>query len=124
MVSNPTGGSIITFASQYSSIAGSQLQAPYYASKGGVANLTRALAVEYGRRGIRVNAIAPGPFHPTQMTAFLDEDRLRWLAERTALGRVGNPKSDIGGSVVFLASAASSYVTGQVLHVDGGFKME
>jgi len=123
MLSSAAEGSIITMSSQYAAIVGRQTQAAYYASKAGVTNLTRAMAVEYGRRGIRVNSIAPGPFYPTAMTRGLldDPDKLAWLAQRTILGRLGEPEGDIGGAVVFLASVSSRYITGQVLCVDGGW---
>jgi gluconate 5-dehydrogenase len=123
MLSSSTGGSIINIASQYSNIVGSVPQAPYYASKSAITNLSRALAMEWGREGIRVNSIAPGFFYPTHLTSYIgdDERRLDSLANRTLLGRIGNPAEDLDGPIVFLASDASKYVTGQVLFVDGGW---
>jgi gluconate 5-dehydrogenase len=90
----------------------------YTASKGAIVSLTRDLAVKWARHGIRVNAIAPGWF-PTDMSrALLERERDRFL-ERIPLGRFGGP-DDLKGAVVFLASEASAFVTGQTLLVDGG----
>jgi gluconate 5-dehydrogenase len=95
--------------------------APYGAAKGGVLQLTRAIAEEWSSQGITCNAIAPG-FFPTPLTApvFGDVDRAQRLAAQTAIGRNGE-LSDLIGATVFLASDASSYITGQCLAVDGGF---
>ncbi|MBS7788608.1 SDR family oxidoreductase [Roseococcus sp. SDR] len=95
--------------------------APYGAGKGGVAQLTRAIAEAWSRQGITCNAIAPG-FFPTPLTApvFNDTARAASLAERTCIGRNGRLE-DLHGTAVFLCSDASAYVTGQVLAVDGGF---
>jgi NAD(P)-dependent dehydrogenase (short-subunit alcohol dehydrogenase family) len=90
----------------------------YNASKGGVDALTRDLAVKWARHGITVNAVAPGYF-PTKMTDYLVrtvEDRMRQLSPLQRLGREGELK----GAVVFLASPAADFITGQVLAVDGG----
>lgn len=93
----------------------------YGASKGGVAQLTRAMAEAWSRFGIGCNAIAPG-FFPTGLTApvFADPERSAALARQTAIGRNGRLE-DLHGAAIFLASPASDYVTGQVLFVDGGF---
>src|SRR3546814_764783 len=93
----------------------------YGASKGGVAQLTRAMAEAWSRDGITANAIAPG-FFPTELTAavFADDVRAAALAAQTASGRNGRLE-DLDGTTVFLASAASAYVTGQIIYVDGGF---
>ncbi|WP_431302341.1 SDR family NAD(P)-dependent oxidoreductase [Sediminicoccus sp. BL-A-41-H5] len=95
--------------------------APYGAGKGGIAQLTRAIAEAWSRQGITCNAIAPG-FFPTPLTApvFNDTARAAALAERTCIGRNGRLE-DLHGTAVFLCSDASAYVTGQVLAVDGGF---
>ncbi len=90
----------------------------YSAAKGGVIAFTRDLAVKWARYGITVNAIAPG-FFPTRMTEALLERSAREVEARTPLGRVGKP-GELKGVVVFLASAASDYITGQVIAVDGG----
>ena len=94
---------------------------PYGASKGGVMQLTRALAQAYSKDGILVNAIAPG-FFRTNLTEslFQDPDKLKALANKTMMGRNGEEK-DIFGISVFLCSDANSYVTGQTVFLDGGF---
>jgi gluconate 5-dehydrogenase len=94
--------------------------APYTASKGAVKMMTRQMAVEWGRRGIRSNGIAPGYFK-TELTDALvkDEKFSSWLEARTPLGRWGDV-SELQGACVFLAAPASDFVTGHVLFVDGG----
>lgn len=93
----------------------------YGASKGGVGQLTRAMAEEWSRFGITCNAIAPG-FFPTELTApvYADADRLEALAAQTAMGRNGE-LNDLDGVAIFLCARASDYVTGQIIFVDGGF---
>jgi gluconate 5-dehydrogenase len=94
---------------------------PYGASKGGIAQLTRAQAEAWSRFGVNANAIAPG-FFATALTAPVAGDPARWreMAGRTMIGRNGE-LSDLAGAAVFLASRASDYITGQILFVDGGF---
>jgi len=93
----------------------------YGASKGGVGQLTRAMAEAWSAHGITANALAPG-FFPTELTAavFGDPDRAARNAEATCIGRNGTP-ADLVGPALFLCAPASDYVTGQVLFVDGGF---
>jgi gluconate 5-dehydrogenase len=93
----------------------------YGASKGGVAQLTRAMAEAWSADGITCNAIAPG-FFPTALTApvFANEERAAHFARQTAIGRNGRLE-DLHGTAIFLAAPASDYVTGQILFVDGGF---
>jgi gluconate 5-dehydrogenase len=95
--------------------------APYGAAKGGIVQLTRAMAEAWSARGITCNAIAPG-FFPTPLTApvFADEARAAKNPAQTAIGRNGRLE-DLHGATVFLASDASAYITGQTLFVDGGF---
>ena len=90
----------------------------YSASKGAIITLTRDLAVKWAPRGIRVNAIAPGFFDTRLSHAVLQKTQQK-IEKATPMGRIGKP-GELGGVAVFLASAASSYVTGQVLAVDGG----
>ena len=94
---------------------------PYGASKGGIMQLTRALAQAYSKDGILVNAIAPG-FFRTNLTEslFQNPDKLKELANKTMMGRNGEEK-DVFGISVFLCSEANSYVTGQTVFLDGGF---
>ena len=110
------GGAIVLTSSR--SYFGNIGQANYAASKGGVVSLTRTLALELGKRGIRVNAIAPG-FIETPMTSVVP-DKLRDRAiEQTPLKRTGKPE-EIASVALFLASSDSSYLTGQVICADGG----
>jgi NAD(P)-dependent dehydrogenase (short-subunit alcohol dehydrogenase family) len=96
-------------------------QVHYNASKGAVHMLTRALAVELAKHGIRVNSIAPGVTEtPFTAQALADERRKGWLLERIPLGRIGRPE-DIAAAAAFLASDDASYVTGTALVVDGGY---
>ncbi len=94
---------------------------PYAAAKGGLRMLTRGLAVELGPFNIQVNGIAPGYFRTEMNRALLDNPEFNaWVEKRTPAGRWGDP-SELAGAAVFLASDAASYVTGQVIFVDGGF---
>jgi len=115
-----SGGSIINITS-IGSVVGFPGNPGYVASKGGLRMMTKALAVDYGQAGIRVNAIAPG-YIETAMTAgsFADPELHEQRRRHTCLGRWGSV-SDMVGAAIFLASDASSYVTGQDLIVDGGW---
>ncbi|MGB3055539.1 MAG: SDR family oxidoreductase [Acidimicrobiales bacterium] len=116
------GGSIVNIASILGLVAGTPVkQAGYCAAKAGVVNLTRELGAQWGRRGVRVNAIAPGWF-PSEMTAVMwgDESSERFVATNTAVGRAGEDH-ELDGALLFLASEASSYVIGQTIPVDGGW---
>lgn len=113
-------GRIVNIAS-LASFVGLYEVAAYVASKGGVAALTRALAVEWGSRGVLVNAIAPGVFRTPLNQDLLDgTERGREFRLRTPLGRFGRVE-ELAGAAVFLASDAASFVNGEVLVVDGGF---
>ncbi len=116
-------GSIVNVASALGLLGSWRIpNAGYAASKGGVINLTRDLASQWARRGVRVNALAPGWFE-SEMTAPLFEGEERWKRhlERTVpLGRAGR-EGELDGALLFLAGDASSYVTGQTVVVDGGW---
>ena len=114
-------GKIVNIASIYGAVGDIYPTAPYYASKGAVINLTRALAIEWAPHKINVNAIAPG-FFPSEMTTslFQDEKALKYILSRTALGRTGEPL-DLKAALIYLASPASEYLTGQTIFVDGGW---
>ncbi|MDA8218587.1 MAG: glucose 1-dehydrogenase [Dehalococcoidales bacterium] len=113
-------GKIINIAS-LTSVIGIENIAAYGASKGGVVQLTKAMAVEWAKYRINVNAIGPGYFH-TPMTdpVFADPERAAWIRNRIPFGVTGVPE-DLAGAAVFLASDAADYVTGQTLYVDGGW---
>ncbi|TAL74392.1 MAG: SDR family oxidoreductase [Burkholderiaceae bacterium] len=113
-------GRILNIASLQSTRAFAN-SAPYGAGKGGIVQLTRAIAQEWSRFGVTCNAIGPG-FFPTALTAavFENPELARRNAEQTCIGRNGE-LTDLYGATVFLASDASAYVTGQTLMVDGGF---
>ncbi len=120
MVRRKSRGKIINVASLLSLQGGIRV-ASYTASKSGLAGLTRLLANEWAAKGINVNAIVPGYFATTNTIALReDEERNRQILERIPAGRWGDP-SDLGGAAVFLASAASDYVHGTLLPVDGGW---
>ena len=115
-------GAIVNVASILGLVGVGQIpQAAYTAAKGGVVNLTRELAAQWARKGVRVNAIAPAWFE-SEMTddMFGDERSERWIRGRTPMGRAGQGP-ELVGPVLFLASDAASYVTGQTLAVDGGW---
>jgi 3-oxoacyl-[acyl-carrier protein] reductase len=110
-------GSIINISSVVG-VKGNAGQSNYSASKAGIIGFSKSVALELGSRNIRSNVIAPG-FIETDMTDSLSEDVINSWKESIPLKRGGNP-SDVGNACVFLASDMSSYITGQVLHVDGG----
>jgi 2-deoxy-D-gluconate 3-dehydrogenase len=113
-------GKIINIASLLSFQGGIRVPA-YAASKGGVAQLTKALANEWAERNVQVNAIAPGYFRTENTSALqMDELRNRQILERIPASRWGEPE-DIAGAAVFLASPASNYINGEVIVVDGGW---
>jgi len=123
MVEQEGGGSIVNVASIWGVVGVGQIpEAGYAASKGAIVNLTRELAAQWARRGVRVNALAPGWFH-TEMTdgvMFGSEGAEKWMRSRTPMGR-GGLAHELDGALLFLASDASSFVTGSVLAVDGGW---
>jgi NAD(P)-dependent dehydrogenase (short-subunit alcohol dehydrogenase family) len=120
MILHREGGKIVNVASLLSAIGVPNI-VPYASSKGGVASLTRSLAVEWAKYGINVNAVGPG-YIRTELTRALQEDvtRSSSIVSRIPIGRWGTPQ-DLKGVFVFLASPASDYITGQTIYVDGGW---
>ncbi len=115
-------GSIVNVASVHGLVASApNRQTAYAASKGGLVNLTRELAVQWARNGVRVNALAPGYF-PSELTSAMLEDQrsLDWIVRNTPMGRPGR-HYELDGALLYLASDASTYVTGTILPVDGGW---
>ncbi|SNS82637.1 2-deoxy-D-gluconate 3-dehydrogenase [Granulicella rosea] len=120
VIAREAKGKIVNIASLLSFQGGIRVPA-YASSKGGVAQLTKALANEWAPKGIQVNAIAPGYFATTNTEALqADETRNRQILERIPAGRWGQPE-DLTGAALFLASRASDYVTGSIVTVDGGW---
>ncbi|WP_207458283.1 SDR family oxidoreductase [Azospirillum sp. SYSU D00513] len=117
----PDGGAAIVNIASMLSFFGGGLVPAYSASKGGIAQLTKSLAIAWAKDGIRVNAVAPG-WIATPLTRALQEDpeRSKAILSRTPMGRWGKP-SDVAGATLFLCSPAASFMTGVVLPVDGGY---
>ncbi|HTZ41713.1 MAG TPA: SDR family NAD(P)-dependent oxidoreductase [Candidatus Omnitrophota bacterium] len=114
-----SGSSIVNISSIASDVGYSELAA-YCAAKGGVKALTKSLAVEFANKGIRVNSIHPGAVDTHQIASLKDKKLMKYTLSKIPLGRIGKP-ADIANAVVFLASDAASYITGEELVVDGGW---
>ncbi|MFN8050952.1 MAG: SDR family oxidoreductase [Acidimicrobiales bacterium] len=116
-------GSIVNIASVLGLVAAAPIkQAAYCASKGAVVNLTRELGAQWGRKGVRVNAIAPGWFRSemTEDDMFGDPASMAFVERNTPMGRAGD-EHELDGALLFLAGDASTFVTGQILAIDGGW---
>jgi len=123
MIASERAGSVVNIASIWGLVGVGQIpDAGYAASKGGMVSMTRELAAQWARKGIRVNTLAPGWFRSemTEDTMFGNEGSMRWLRQRTPMGR-GGEVHELDGALLFLASDASTFVTGTVLPVDGGW---
>jgi len=113
-------GKVINMASILGAV-GLENQLPYASSKGGVIQMTKVMALEWARHGIQVNAIGPTYFETPLVAALRnDPERFRFINERTPMGRWGQPE-ELEGTVIFLASKASDFITGQTVFVDGGW---
>jgi NAD(P)-dependent dehydrogenase (short-subunit alcohol dehydrogenase family) len=123
MIKIGEGGKIINVSSIYGLIADDTPELPYFVSKAGLLGLTRQLALELAPYRINVNAIAPG-FFPSEMTSqfISDLDNLSLTLSKIPLRRIGMP-NDLKGVIIFLASRASDYITGQVIVIDGGWSI-
>jgi NAD(P)-dependent dehydrogenase (short-subunit alcohol dehydrogenase family) len=125
MIETGTPGSIVNIASIWGVVGMGQIpDAAYSASKGALVNMTRELAAQWARKGVRVNTIAPGWFR-SEMTIgedsmFGNERSERWIRNKTPMGR-GGEEHELDGALLFLAGDASTFVTGQTLCVDGGW---
>jgi hypothetical protein len=115
-------GSVINIVSVLGMLGNPSIpDAAYASSKGGLVALTRELAAQWAKRGVRVNAIAPGYFESEMTVSMFDNERAQtWIARHDPMGRAGR-HGELDGAVVYLASEASSYMTGHVLTVDGGW---
>ncbi len=123
MLKQESRGTIINVSSILGKVGSEFRAAAYHAAKGGVDALTRVLAIEYAREGIRVNAIAPSYFDGTELMDKVFESApatREYSISRTPMGRLGQPE-DLEGAVVFLASDAARFITGHILYVDGGW---
>ena len=115
------GGSIVNISSQMGIVGSDTSNPAYHASKGAVHIFTKAVALRYATKGIRVNSIHPGPIQTPMLEAgFVDPERRRWVMSRVPMGRVGQP-IEVAYGVLFLASDESSFVTGAGLVIDGGY---
>jgi NAD(P)-dependent dehydrogenase (short-subunit alcohol dehydrogenase family) len=122
------GGAIVNVSSIYGAIGGNGAAAAYHATKGALRVMTKNAAIRYAKEGIRVNSLHPG-FIDTPMIAPFMKDAAgqksgmaRWIETMTPMGRVGTPE-EVAEVIVFLASPAASYITGQTLPVDGGYSI-
>lgn len=113
------GGAIVNCAS-VAGIVGAPFLSPYVASKHGVVGLTRAAALEYARQGIRVNAVCPGMIDTPMSRQSMNPEIHTMLIEQSAIGRLGEPQ-EVGAAVLWLCSEGASFVTGQILPVDGAW---
>ncbi|MDA8269968.1 MAG: SDR family NAD(P)-dependent oxidoreductase [Actinomycetota bacterium] len=119
VIASNGGGSIINMASVLASV-GIAMSSAYVSAKHGLVGMTRNAALEYGAQKVRVNAVGPGFIHTPLVDASLDEATQNFLAEKHALGRLGEPE-EVAALVVFLASDAASFISGSYHLIDGGY---
>ena len=120
MIQKKIRGSIINISSVYGELADLIPNSPYYASKAAIINMSKGLANEWGRYGIRVNVICPGFIRtPATSIFFESEEWVKYMSSKIALGRLGEPE-DLKGLIVFIASDASEYISGHVFEIAGG----
>jgi NAD(P)-dependent dehydrogenase (short-subunit alcohol dehydrogenase family) len=121
MIDHGRGGAIVNIAS----VLGSCVQkgtGAYAAAKSGLIHLTRAMALEWAKYSVRVNAIAPGYYHTDMAAGYLDSESGQRLLKRIPQRRLGNPK-ELDGAILMLSSSASAYMTGSIVTVDGGLSL-
>ncbi|MDO9521177.1 MAG: SDR family oxidoreductase [Pseudohongiella sp.] len=112
-------GATIVNTTSVTAYKGNPILLDYSASKGAITSFTRSLAINLAKRGIRVNAVAPGPIWTPLIPSTFDDEQVEKFGADTPLGRPGQP-SELGAAYVYLASSDSSFMTGQVLHINGG----
>ena len=115
------GGGVIVNTASVAAFRVNPQYAAYMAAKGGVVALTKSIAHDYGRQGVRCNAVAPGLIENTGVTreVFENAERVAWLVDKIGLARPGQA-SDVANAVLYLASDEASYMTGETMFVDGG----
>ena len=121
MIARGRGGSIVNVASALG-VAAQKGTANYPVAKAALLHLTRTMAVEWARYGVRVNALAPGYFRTDMSDGFLTSERGRAMVQRMPIRRLGDP-AELGGALLLLASDASTYITGAVISIDGGLSI-
>jgi len=118
VVPHMKSGAIVNISSEWG-LSGGRGVLAYCASKGGVVNMTKAMALDYARKNIRVNCVCPGPINTKMLTSFFNKSQLKQIGQMVPMGRVGKPE-EVANVILFLCSSDASYITGAILSVDGG----